>query len=311
MNVFKYLKFGLLLTLLLGLLLFAADAEEQKQTAIPIEVQRNKTILPVKVGNSRILKILLDTGMSFDGLLIYNPDLKGKLVLNDAFEVKVPGAGKGKPSTALMDTCARFFMGDVEFKDQKLLVLTNDIYKGFPSDGVLGYSIFGHYAVEIDYDKNVLFLHDYEKLQVDESWDSIPIYFKHNTIPWFDVAVVIENGTPIQISTYIDFASGESIELLEKETMKYALPKKMEKAYLGRGLSGDIHGKTGTISKLFIGKYELKNLKAAIAPASVRSKQKNADAIIGNNSLRRFNLIFDYKQKKLYIKPNSFYYNVN
>jgi len=70
-------------------------------------------------------------------------------------------------------------------------------------------------------------------------------------------------------------------------------------------------GKTGTVSKLIIGKYELHNLKAAIAPASVRSKQKNADAIIGNNSLRQFNLIFDYKHKKLYLKPNSFYNNVN
>lgn len=311
MKIFNYIKLGLLLNLSLNLAIFAADTGEQKRTAIPIKVQRNKTILPVNVGFSRSLNIVLDTGMSFDGLLIYNPDLKGKLALNDAFEVKIPGAGKGKPSTALMDTAARFSMGDVAFEDQKLLVLTNDIYKGFPSDGVLGYSIFGHYAVEIDYDKNVLFLHDYGKLQVDESWDSIPIYFKHNTIPWIDVSVAIENEEPIHISTYIDFASGESIELLEKENMKYALPKQMEKAYLGRGLSGDIHGKTGTITKLKIGKYELHNLKAAIAPASVRSKQKNADAIIGNNSLRRFNLIFDYRHKCLYIKPNGSYENVN
>ncbi len=306
-----YLNCGIILTLLLNLVLFAADTEGQKRTGIPIKVQRNKTILPVKVGESRILNILLDTGMSFDGLLIYNPDLIGKLPLNKPIEVKVPGAGKGKPSTALMDTAARFSMGDVEFENQKLLILTNDIYKGFPSDGVLGYSIFGHYAVEIDYDKNVLFMHDYEKLHLDESWDSIPIYFKHNTIPWIDVSLVIEDEAPIHISTYIDFASGESIELLEKENMKFVLPKKMEKAYLGRGLSGDIHGKTGTVSKLIIGKYELHNLKAAIAPASVRSKQKNADAIIGNNSLRQFNLIFDYKHKKLYLKPNSFYNNVN
>jgi len=308
--LFKYLNFGIFLTLLLSLVLCAANTERKNRTFIPIKVQRNKTILPINMGNSRILNIILDTGMSFDGVLIYNPDLEGKIPLNSPFNVRVPGAGKGKPSTALMDTTANFFIGNVEFKKQKLLVLTNDIYKGFPSDGVLGYSIFGHYAVEIDYDKNVMFLHDYENLIVDESWDSLPLYFKNNTIPWIDVSVVIENEAPIQISTYIDFASGESIELLEKENMKFRLPKQMEKAYLGRGLSGDIHGKTGTVSKLKIGKYELYNLKAAIAPASVRSKQKNADGIIGNNSLRQFNLIFDYKHKKLYFKPNSFYNNV-
>jgi hypothetical protein len=245
--------------------------------------------------------------MTFDGLLIYNPDLIDRIALNNAIEVRVPGAGSGEPSTALMDTSANFFIGDFECQNQKMLVLQNDIFKGFPSDGVLGYSIFGHFAVEINYDKNILILHDYEKLKIDDSWDSIPIYFKNNPIPWMDVSVVIEDESPIKISTYIDFASGEPIELLEKKGMKFSIPKQTEKAYLGRGLSGDIYGKRGTISKLMIGTYELLNVDAAIAPAAVRSKQKNADGIIGNKSLMQFNLIFNYKQKKLFMKPNSFY----
>lgn len=44
---------------------------------------------------------------------------------------------------------------------------------------------------------------------------------------------------------------------------------------------------------------------ASFAPSEVRSKQDNADAILGNGSLRRFNLIFDYTNKKLYLKPNT------
>lgn len=307
MKLFKHCIIAFSSILFITIDFCAAGIDGQNPESTPIRVQRNKTILPVQVENSRLLKIILDTGMSFDGLLIYNPDLLGKIHLNNAIEVKVPGAGKGKPSTALMDTSANFSIGDFEFKNQKLLLLTNDIYKGFPSDGVLGYSIFGHYAVEIDYDKNVMFLHDSDRIPLDNSWTSIPIYFKNNTIPWIDVFIVIENEAPIQISTYIDFASGESIELLEKPDMKFKLPEQMEEAHLGKGLSGDIYGKTGKISKIIIGDFELNNVKAAIAPASVRSKQQNADGIIGNNSLRRFNLIFDYKHRKLYMKPNSIY----
>jgi hypothetical protein len=44
---------------------------------------------------------------------------------------------------------------------------------------------------------------------------------------------------------------------------------------------------------------------ASIAEAGVRSKQQSADAILGCGSLRRFNSIFDYAGKKLYIKRNS------
>jgi hypothetical protein len=32
-----------------------------------------------------------------------------------------------------------------------------------------------------------------------------------------------------------------------------------------------------------------------------------ADAIIGNRALKRFNLIFDYANKKLHLKPNKDY----
>lgn len=279
----------------------------QKSSSIPINTQRNRTVLPVNVGDSRTLKILLDTGMSFDGLLIYNKSLIDSIKLNSPMEIRVPGAGSGEPSTALMDTSANFSIGDYEFKEQKLIILTNDIYEGFPTDGVLGYSIFGHYAVEIDYDKNIIILHENNTLSIDDSWQSIPMYFKNNNIPWIDVSVAIEKEDPVTISTYIDFAAGETIELLEKVNMKVVLPVKLEDVYLGKGLSGDIYGKTGIISKLIIGSYELNQIKAAFVSSTVRSKQKNADGIIGNGSLRYFNLIFDYKNKKLYLKPNSYY----
>jgi hypothetical protein len=296
--------------ILIHILFYVCSTGVESQP-IPINVLRNKTIVPVKVGQSRTLDILLDTGMSFDGLLIYNPDLTDSIILNNGMKIQLSGAGKGKPTTAMMDTSAQFTIGDFEFKNQKLLLLQNDMYKGFPSDGVLGYSIFGHFAVEIDYDKNVMMLHDDKGLTLDESWDSIPIYFKKNTIPWIDVSIVIENEVPVRISTYIDFAAGETIELLEKVGMKFTLPKNLQEAYLGRGLSGDIYGKKGTIKKLMIGKYELNNINAAVAPAAVRSKQENADAVIGSGSLRHFNLIFDYHHKKLFLKPNSFFTSMN
>jgi hypothetical protein len=92
-----------------------------------------------------------------------------------------------------------------------------------------------------------------------------------------------------------------------KPGQKFNLPAETEDYYLGRGLSGDINGKKGKISKVIIGQYELGNVNAAFAPAEVRSKQKGADGVISNNLLRRFNLIFDYSNRKMYIKPNSFF----
>jgi len=302
----KTIDFKKLVKYFITILVLLACTENQPQT-IPLKMERNKTILPVTIGDVGPLDILFDSGLSFDGLMIYNPDLRDSIILNNSIEVQIPGAGSGAPSTALMDSSANFFVGDIEFTNQKIIVLQNDIYKGFPTDGIIGYSILGHCITEIDYDTEQITLHDPENFSPDESWYSIPIYFKDNQIPWIDVSVSIEGEELTKISTYIDLAAGDAIVLLEKDEMKFTLPKETKEILLGRGLSGDIYGKEGKISKLKIGSFELSEVTAKIAPARIRSKQAGADAVIGNDALRRFNLIFDYSNKILYIKPNKYF----
>jgi len=293
------------LVILLLILLFEVCSAQQRKSVIPLTDVSNKSHVTVKVGTVVIPGILLDTGFAFDGLMIYNPDYKDSLDLSNAMEVRIGGAGSGEASTALMIDSAKFSLNEILMSNQKLLVLQGDLYKGFPSNGIIGYSIFGHYITEFNYDNNTMTLHDSSNFEIDASWTLIPIYFKNNKIPWIDAAVVIEDEEPISISTYIDYAAGEPIVFLERPDMKFQLPENLAEVHLGRGLSGDIYGKTGTISGLFIGPYELKNVKASFAPAKVRSKQKNADAVLGIGSLRRFNLIFDYSNRSLYLKPNT------
>ncbi len=296
-----------ILIFFLAIILFTSCAECQETHVIPIKVKRNITLVTVKIGNIEIPDILLDTGLSFDGILIYNPNYKDSLDLTNAIEISISGAGDGEASTALMIDSTEFILGNVKLKNQRIIMLQSDIYKGFPTNGIIGYSIFGHYTTKLDYDKNTMTLYDKNKVNIDSSWTELPLYFKDNNIPWVDAYVVIEDEAPILLSMYIDFASGDAIELLEKTGMKFSLPEETVNAHLGTGLSGEIYGKTGKISKLILGPYELHNVAAAFAPAEIRSKQDNADAILGNDSLRRFNLIFDYANRKLYIKPNSFF----
>ncbi len=295
----------LALVLFLFNLFFNSCTISQETNLIPIKSERNITLVTVKIGDVEIPKILLDTGLPFDGVMIYNPDYRDSIDLTKAVRVQIGGAGDGEGSFALMLDSTEFSLGDKIMKEQRILVLQNDIYKGFPTNGIIGYSIFGHYAVELDYDKNIMTLHTAGNFKADTGWTEIPLYFKNNNIPWLDAYVVVENEEPVLFNMYIDYASREAVEMLEKPDMKFTMPEVTENVLLGTGLSGDIYGKKGRISKLIIGPFELKDVTAVFPPAKTRSKQENADGILGNNSLRRFNLIFDYANKKLYIKPNS------
>ncbi len=275
---------------------------------IPFKLVNNKTILPVKMNGLRKLNIILDSGMGWDGLLIMNPDLRDSIKLVGALDVNLGGAGSGKAQTALMSDSMNFSIGEAKFNNQRIVILKGDSYKGFKNDGVTGNSLFGHYTVLVNYDNLTLTLYEPGTKINDYTWYEIPITLNLNNIPCINVKIAIENEEPIPILCYIDYASSEAIELLIKGDQKFTLPKETKDYYLGRGLSGDINGKRGKIAKVIIGNFELSNVEAAFAPAEVRSKQKVADGVIANNLLRRFNLIFDYGNKKLYLKPNNSFY---
>lgn len=277
-----------------------------KKHEIPFKLERNKIMLPVRVGGSRALKVILDTGMPFEGLLLYNKDLINSIVLENTMEVLVPGAGSDSGSTAIMADSMSTFVGELECKNQRVIILQDDRMEGFPSDGVTGYTLFGNYIVEVDYDRLVISLHESE-IEVDSSWEWLSMTFKDNRIPWIEAVVNISGDKEIPVSCYIDLASRDALELLMRDEMKFTLPEKLEDAYLGRGLSGDIYGQKGIISSLKLGSFYLRDVETHFAPAEIRSKQENADGIIGNNTLRRFNVIFDYKRGKLYLKPNSYF----
>ncbi len=294
-----------LITSFLLVFAVASNASCQEKNITPIKTERNKTLVAVKVGNVVIPNIIFDTGLAYDALMIYNTAYLDSLNLSGGVVVYVGGAGPGSTQTALMVESSEFSIGNTVIKNQPLIVLQSDIFKGFPTNGVIGYSVFGHYVTEFDYDYNTLTLYEKNEKIIDESWTPVPIYFKDNNIPWLDAEVVIDKNEPVKLSMYIDFAAGDPVLLLEKPRMKFPYPEETEDYYIGRGLSGDIYGKKCTVTKLIIGKYELNSVTAFIADEGVRSKQKNADAILGNGSLMRFNLIFDYENKFLYIKPNS------
>jgi hypothetical protein len=255
-----------------------------------------------KIGDQRIPNILLDTGCTFDGILIYNTKYADSLNHPRKMRVKIPGAGGGEPSTGYLIDSVDIALGSTNIQNQRLLIMEGNAFDDFASNGVIGYTLFLNFVVELHYDEKILILHDHDRFKAPAEWIQVPIYFKHNKIPWLDVSLAVKDEEPVQIATYIDFAAAENIELLEREVMKYNLPQERTEKYLGRGLNGDIFGQMGYISRLLIGPFEFTDVAAAIVPAAIRSKQANADAIIGSGCLSRFNLIFDYPRQILYLQ---------
>lgn len=271
---------------------------------VPIELVNNKTIVPVTVGGAA-LRLILDSGMPYDGVLLFDTAKVDLTRFANLGQARIGGAGQGGASGALHDPTAGFSIGSVGFAAHSVTLLTSGIYRGFPNDGVIGYSLLGHYAVEVDYGSGRLRLYDAETFAPAAGWVSVDLRFKDNRVPWMDIAVAGAGGPPETLAAYIDFASSETVELLEREANAFTLPPTGQRKLLGRGLSGDVFGKPARLSRVRVGPFTLQDVPAMVTPAEARSKQEGADAVVGNGLLSRFDLVFDYAHGKLHLRERA------
>jgi hypothetical protein len=268
---------------------------------VPFELVRGIPVVPIQVGDGPVLRIVLDTGMGFDGVLVYDP-VTDSAFLAEADSVLIPGAGAGEPARGLMAESASFRAGPVEFKDQRLICLVDGTMDGMPSQGVTGYSFFGHWTVEMDYDRQTMVLHEPGEFEPDSSWTVVPIEIRRNNMPWLKLRASMTGQDSVELDCYLDLPARETVEFLVREEMRFELPGGLEEAYLGRGLSGDIHGWTGQVAWVELDTFRFEDLDVAFAPAQVRTKQIGGEAVVGGLLLGRFNVVYDYAGEKLYVR---------
>jgi hypothetical protein len=281
-------------------------AQDNEIPQVSFRLERNRVIIPTSVNGSQPLNLILDTGMGFDGVYLFHKEFVDMMDTAGAIEVRVPGAGSGEPSTALMIETGTLRFGDITVDSQRVIISHSEYTQTFPTDGVIGWNLFGHYTVEIDYDRESILLHDPGKFTADSTWFSLPVTMKEN-LPFFEGRVEVVDGEIVPMTLYIDLASGDALELLLGDDPKFSVPDDIDSGYIATGLSGDIHGYRGWSQHLWLSDYMLSDVATVFAPADVRSKQKGADGILGNDCVRRFNIVFDYANSRLLLRPNSYF----
>lgn len=282
-------------------------AEDSPVPQVPFTLERSRVIVPTHVNGSKPLNLILDTGMGFDGVYLFHKEFIDMMDTAGAIEVRVPGAGAGEASTAYMIENGSLQFGDVVVDSQRIIISQSAHTQTFPTDGVIGWNLFGHYTAEIDYDIERILLHDTAEFIGDSAWFRLPITLKDG-LPFLTGRLEVVDGEIVPVTMYIDLASGDALELLLGDDQKFTMPENVDTSYLGTGLSGDINGYRGRSRHLWLGEYMLSDIATAFAPAEVRSKQEGADGILGNDCVRRFNIIFDYTNSCLYLKPNSYFH---
>ena len=284
--------------------------KRRKITRIPFEFQANLVIVPVKINNSDTLRFILDTGVS--SILITDPEVAKKQFMKFARNVKISGAGEGSDIEAGIVLDNTITMGDMIGYRQNLVVLKADVLKlsefvGSPIHGIIGYEIFNRFTVTIDFGTSEIILENPEHYKYKpQKGQRFPITIEENK-PYLSTVELINDKQNLPLKVVLDTGAGHAISIDANRYNGIPMPEKVVKAQLGRGLSGVINGSLGRISKIRLGKFEMKNLVASF-PDSSSYRIKGMELVerqgnIGCEFLRRFKITFNYRDQYIVLKP--------
>ena len=292
-----------------------------RSVEIPFRFVNNLILIPMHINGSDTMRFILDTGVK-TALITGLGD--SELQLNGTRKVKIRGLGDGEDLDALLSYGNRFdILPTVRGDNHDILVLIEDIFTlstklGTRVHGIIGYDVFKNFVAEIRYDTRTVVLYRPETFRRTPAGSMIPLVIDDGK-PYIEAWVEMENGKKIKMKLLVDTGASYAISLNPQSHPGIILPAKTMRAYLGQGLSGEIHGELGRLKSLELGKYKFKNLTASF-PDSSSIRQITGTVYrngqIGGDILKRFHVVIDYPNNRLYLKPNAefrrpFYYNLS
>jgi len=278
---------------------------------IHFQLINNLIVIPIVV-NDMTLSFILDSGVTkpilFDnlnGLEVLNSENKESIFLK--------GLGDGLVVEAAKSTQNKIEIGKTVKYQQTIFAIYNGSMNytpklGVPIHGIIGYDVFKDFVVEINYRSKYIKLSKPE-LQNDDlcrKCEKLPLKF-HNSKPYIIAEVTIE-GKQIPVKMLIDTGASDALWLFEDASKDIVSTDNYFQDFLGYGLSGGLYGKRSKVEELTINSFVLnESLVAFPTGESIETlkKIKDRNGTIGAEVLKRFHVIFNYKESYLILKKNA------
>ena len=176
-------------------------------------------------------------------------------------------------------------------------------------DGIIGYSFINRYILKIDYDSSKM--HVYTKGTFKYPRGGFLLRPLLTSLPV--VTAEVRDDREVRSRFYFDTGAGMCLLLSNDFASDSAFTKPKRKWFTtqAEGLGGKAPMKQGVIKQIKIGPYRFRNV-----PTYIFDDQYNVTSypylggLIGNDLLRRFNLIINYEKRDIYMVPNSHFKDV-
>jgi hypothetical protein len=279
----------------------------RKKSVLHFKIVRNLVVISLRINQTGPYNFILDTGVGL--MVITDPSMLQSIHPQFYRTLKMAGIdGKDLYEAKIVPSLDVEIPGFVAH-EVGAAILTEDHfglsnYTGIPIHGLLGYEFFTRLAVKINFADSTLTACAPERLKGLKKYTVMPITIERNK-PYLIAPIHFNDGSTRQCKLIADLGSGQALIFngLKKRIWPFnsTIP-----ANLGIGLTGIIEGRMGRIDAISLGKYRLESVLSSIPDTTAYTfSETEFDGNIGMNILKKFTVIFDYTNEKVYFKHRS------
>lgn len=173
-------------------------------------------------------------------------------------------------------------------------------------DGIIGYSFLSRYIVKIDYDSSQMYVYTKGNIKYPSGGYAL----KPNIVSLPVASAMIRDSREMTPRFYFDTGAGLCLllnsDFIRDSSLLY--PDKKPLPTQAQGMGGKANMQVTILKEFKLGPYRFRNV-----PTHIFDDEYNVTSypylagLIGNDILRRFNIILNYDKKIFYLTPNSHY----
>lgn len=302
-TVIMHMKKILPLFALLLVSVFCARGANIPSGSIPFDLGKASRIyVKGSVNGSRPLLFLFDTGAT--SMVINSNSLKGVPMEFNETVVNYGATGSNEVRKSTENT---FSIGEKSFKHAPFVAIP---YGPGHWDGVLGLWFIQQQVTEVNYTDRKIYLYPHGSYTPPEGAIRLKIEYVMG-IPVVPVQVTV-NGKTHQLRLSVDTGSDRVLDLNTPFVKKHRLLGSQTPFCISSISSSDTN--TGTLENVIFDNIQLGSFKLPLIPGAFSTvtsgiqSMAEMDGVMGNNLLKRFNLVYDAKEGYIYLIPNNLVY---
>ena len=279
-------------------------------TKVPIEVDRGNIFITVTTGKSGPLRYVFDTGAT-------NASIDSAAAVRSGMDMSkkeiIQAAGHNSTENYVMVMGQSIKIGSLELNNINPLINNFSgmtAATGMKLEGLIGYELLERYVTAINFDKKEMSFYKTIKDADTTGYTGIPFEFNKGVlIPRFPVTIKLETGETFTGRAMFDSGGGFSVLVSTPFNKFHKLSEKLPNKVVkhSRGISNITNEENAVIAGLSFGGFSLGKMAIDLTINDKAEPKDGYLGMIGIDVINRFNVIFDYANKKIYMKPNKNY----